>query len=247
MTGMAQALLPLKDLVQAKTRLSGLLRPSERRALAQAMAEDVLAVLAQHEEIAQITLVSDDPSAELLARKYGTDCWSESSLACRGLNPLIQSASERLLASGEQQPLLVLHCDLPLLSADDISAVLASQRALDGLVVGCDRHGSGTNLLAFGASTVPHFCFGVNSCTGHVASAQGAGFPAQILQRSGIAVDVDEPTDLKCVMDRLHLRPSSKTAALLHNTELGGRIKLALTTMTGSSDTVDDVNRGLFN
>ena len=40
---MAQALLPLKDLVQAKTRLGGLLRPSERRALAQAMAEDVLA------------------------------------------------------------------------------------------------------------------------------------------------------------------------------------------------------------
>ena len=42
---MAQALVPLKDLVQAKSRLSGLLRPSERRALAQAMAEDVLAVL----------------------------------------------------------------------------------------------------------------------------------------------------------------------------------------------------------
>ena len=150
------------------------------------------------------------------------------------------------MASGEQ-PLLVLHCDLPLLSADDISAVLASQRALDGLVVGCDRHGSGTNLLAFGASTAPHFCFGANSCAGHVASAQGAGFPAQILQRSGIAVDVDEPADLKCVMDRLHFTPTSNTAALLHNTELGGRIKLAQATMTGSSDAVDDVNRGLLN
>ena len=35
---MTQALVPLKDLVEAKSRLSGLLRPSERRALAQAMA-----------------------------------------------------------------------------------------------------------------------------------------------------------------------------------------------------------------
>ena len=36
---MTRALVPLKDLVEAKSRLSGLLRPSERRALAQAMAE----------------------------------------------------------------------------------------------------------------------------------------------------------------------------------------------------------------
>lgn len=240
---MAQALLPLKDLVQAKTRLSGLLRPSERRALAQAMAEDVLAVLAAHEEIEHITLVSDDPSAELLARKYATDCWSERSLECRGLNPLLQLATDRLMAR-DGQPLLVLHCDLPLLSADDVSAALASQRALDGLVIGCDRHRSGTNLLAFGATAVPHFCFGVDSCAGHVASAQGAGFPVQILQRSGIAVDVDEPADLKRVMERLHVTPSSKTAVLLHNTELGGRIKLAQATMIDSSDAVNDVNRG---
>ena len=240
----AQALLPLKNLVQAKTRLSGLLRPSERRALAQAMAEDVLAVLAGHQEIAQITLVSDDPAAELLAQKYGADCWSESSLAARGLNPLMQRATERLLER-EVEPLLVLHCDLPLLTAEDISAVLASQQTLDGLIVGCDRQGRGTNLLAFGAHGVPDFCFGIDSCAGHLASARSAGFPAQILQRSGIAVDVDEPADLQCVMDCLHLQPTSKTAALLLNTELGARIALALATMLDSSATVGAINRGL--
>ena len=64
---MAQALVPLKDLVQAKSRLAGLLRPSERRALAQAMAEDVLNVLANHVNVAGITLVSDDPGAGLPA------------------------------------------------------------------------------------------------------------------------------------------------------------------------------------
>ncbi len=241
---MAQALLPLKDLVQAKTRLSGLLRPSERRALAQAMAEDVLAVLADHPGITQITLVSDDPGADMLARKYGSDCWSESSLGCRGLNPLMQCATERLIIRDEE-PLLVLHCDLPLLTAEDVSVVLASQRALDGLVVGCDRQGRGTNLLAFDSGTVPDFCFGIDSCAGHVASAHRAGFPAQILQRSGIAVDVDEPADLKCVMDHLHASPTSHTAALLYDTELGARIALALATLIDNSATVDDVNRGL--
>ena len=61
---MAQALVPLKDLVEAKSRLSGLLRPSERRALAQAMAEDVEAAL-ELLEVA-ITLISPSLSCRLL-------------------------------------------------------------------------------------------------------------------------------------------------------------------------------------
>ncbi|CAA0087948.1 2-phospho-L-lactate guanylyltransferase [Halioglobus japonicus] len=241
---MARALLPLKDLVQAKTRLSGLLRPSERRALAQAMAEDVLEVLATHSEITGVTLVSDDPGAEMLATKYGAECWSENSLDCRGLNPLMQRATARLLATSEE-PLLVLHCDLPLLTVADISAALASQHDLDGLVVACDQQGRGTNLLAFTAHCVPQFCFGINSCSEHERSARRAGFPVEILQRSGIACDVDEPADLECVMDNLHLRPHSNTAALLYNTELGARITLALATLSDSDKAVDAGNRGL--
>ena len=70
---MAHALVPLKDLVTAKTRLSGLLRPAERRALAQAMVEDVLTTLVEHRQIERVTLVSDDPGAGLLACKYDID------------------------------------------------------------------------------------------------------------------------------------------------------------------------------
>jgi FO synthase len=114
---MAQALVPLKNLVQAKSRLAGLLQPSERCALAQAMAEDVLQVLSSHASITRITLVCDDPGAELLAQKYGADCWSERSLGGSGLNALIQSASERLLIDAADT-LVVLHADLPLLACD---------------------------------------------------------------------------------------------------------------------------------
>lgn len=240
---MAQALLPLKDMVQAKTRLGGLLRPSERRALAQAMAEDVLSVLAGHADVSRITLVSDDPGGDLLARKYGADCWSERSLACSGLNNLLQRASERLISSGNE-PLLVMHCDLPLLTKDDISAVLASQRELGGLIIGCDRQGRGTNLLALGAGAMPRFHFGPESCAAHIASARSAGIRARVLQRLGILVDVDEPADLGYVMDRLPLKPDSHTAALLHDTELGARIALALATMVDSTDAVEDAGRG---
>ena len=82
---MAQALVPLKCLVQAKTRMSGLLWPSERRVLALAMLEDVLAVVSRHPDIERVTLVSDDPVADLLVRKYAIDHVAERTLPCRGL------------------------------------------------------------------------------------------------------------------------------------------------------------------
>lgn len=246
---MAQALVPFKDLSLAKSRLADVLTRTERRALAQAMVEDVLTVLSSHRHIARITLVSDDPGANMLAQKYGAECWTESALGCRGLNPLIRSASERLLGTGEE-PLMVLHGDLPLLTGEDISVVVESQQALGGLIVGCDSKGIGTNLLAFNAASTPRFCFGLDSCAAHVASAKDAGMPVQVLQRSGIGLDVDEAPDLKYVMEQLPFNPASNTAQLLYNTELGSRAALALTALlgnieSGSTDLSDDLTRGM--
>lgn len=237
---MAQALVPLKDLVLAKTRLSGLLSPSERRALTQAMLEDVLAVLAVHPEIQRVTLVSDDPSAHLLAGQYGAVHWPESELRCSGLNNIVGAASARLLVENEQ-PLLVLHADLPLLCAQDISAVLALRRLRPGLVVGCDRHGSGTNLLCFDASSVPDFCFGTDSCARHMASARARGIAATKIQRPGIGLDVDEPRDLALLLQRMDALSDSHTAALLHQSGLGARVSLALESLGAPALTLDEI------
>jgi 2-phospho-L-lactate guanylyltransferase len=231
---MAQALLALKDLSQAKTRLAGVLGSTERQSLAQAMAEDVVAVLAAHPDITQITLVSNDPSAAMLARRSGAQCWAESELSCAGLNPLMQRASERLLESVDDV-LLVLHADLPLLCADDISAALALQCESGGLVIACDRQGTGTNLLAFDRASTPQFCFGTDSCAEYSERASRAGVPLRMLQRSGIAADVDEPADLDYVMARLHAYPGRRTNALLHRTALGAQVEWALAALSGAA------------
>lgn len=224
---MAQALVPLKDLVEAKTRLAGLLRPSERRALAQAMAEDVLGVLDAHPEITQITLVTDDPGGALLAQNYGARCWSERSLQCRGLNAVVASASARLLEECDE-PLVVLHADLPLLSVADISKVLQIHRNTQSLVIGADREGRGTNLLVFDAKSVPRFCFGLDSCTAHSEVAREAGSCAEVVQTGGIELDVDDAQDLKLVLAMLGDTESSNTARLLRDGVLGRRVAMAL-------------------
>jgi 2-phospho-L-lactate guanylyltransferase len=227
---MAQALVPLKDLVQAKTRLAGLLSPSQRRALAQAMMEDVLAVLACHPQIEGITLLSDDPCAHLLAARYGAVHWPESELGARGLNAVVRAASARLLAS-QAQTVLLVHADLPALSPADICAVLTARRARPGLVVGCDRHGTGTNLLCFDAGSVPDFCFGALSCAGHTAAARARGVPVTVLRRAGIGLDVDEPRDLALLLRQLEGHGAGRTSALIRDTELGARISLALASL----------------
>ncbi len=240
---MAQVLVPLKDLVQAKTRLAGLLSPSERRALAQAMLEDVLQVLAAHPAIDRVTLVSDDPAAPLLAGQWGFVHWREAGLGCRGLNAVISCASARLLR-GSTEPLLVLHADLPLLGSDDITAVLASARDSGGVVIGCDRHGTGTNLLAFTRHSVPRFCFGADSCARHLAAARQAGVPADVLQRSGIGLDVDEPGDLAELLARLPGAAGGRTADLLGAAPLATRIGAALASLGALAPLQDENEAG---
>ena len=74
---MTWAILPLKDLVQAKSRLSGVLAAHERRALVQAMVEDVFTALALAQCLEGVLVVSDAPSAEMLAQKYSVECVDE--------------------------------------------------------------------------------------------------------------------------------------------------------------------------
>ena len=117
------ALLPLKDFVQAKQRLTGCLTVSERRGLFHAMVEDVLTVLAAHSGFERIVVVSDDPAAQLLAEHYRIDCWSERDLGLSGLNGVVSAALNKMavLTANESHPVaaMVVHGDLPLLGEQE--------------------------------------------------------------------------------------------------------------------------------
>ena len=234
-----RAILPLKDLVAAKSRLGGMLTPAERRSLMQAMVEDVLGVLAGHDQVESITVVSDDPGAAHLCVAYAADYLDERSLGCTGLNPVLEATVDALISASDG-PLMILHGDLPLLEASDISAVITALATAGGVVIGCDRAGTGTNLLAFDATSRPRLNFGADSCHAHQQAAAATFAPVQILRRPGVGLDVDEPQDILLLLDGLaDLQPDSKTAALLKDTSLGRRLALAL--QSGSA--IDRENR----
>ncbi len=218
-----RALIPLKDLANAKSRLSGLLSPSERRSLAQAMVKDVVTVLAGHSKISTITLVSDDAYAAQLASEFSLEHWPEYTLGCRGLNNIIDRSCELLFAKNDQ-PIIVLHGDLPCLSSEDISEVVDRLEAKTDLVIGCDRHQTGTNILAFYPRSMPKLSFGTDSCARHSASAKAMGIDASVIIRPGIGLDIDEPQDLKLLLDQLRGSGPAQCTQLLVNTALGQRV-----------------------
>jgi hypothetical protein len=60
--------------------------------------------------------------------------------------------------------------------------------------------------------------------------------PVQVLQRSGIALDVDEPRDMQRLLAALDDRAEGKTYKLLRGSELGARLELALATLDDERD-----------
>jgi 2-phospho-L-lactate guanylyltransferase len=224
---MLWAIVPVKDLVRAKSRLAGILAPFERRALAQAMLEDVLSVLVDIDQIAGVLLVSDDPSAELLSHKYAIETVTESDLGCAGLNPVIAAAT-RLLRERGVSDVMVVHSDIPLLKAAEIESLLARfEQAETDLVLAPDLAGSGTNVMVFPAAAPPTFHYGVDSCELHLCSARELGLRAELLLCDGIGLDVDQPGDLLHLYHQLQSGQRGEySARVLLDKDLAQRIAI---------------------
>ncbi len=214
---MVHALLPVKHLGRAKSRLADVLKPAERSALALAMTKDVLDVLIAHPEVDAITLVSDDPALQWLADVNRLRWLAEARLDVHGLNSAITAAVARIQATGCRR-IMVLHADLPYLQSEDLSAAITCQDTEGGMVIGADLAGMGTNLLVFDAGYAPRFSFGVDSCRRHQEWALTRAVPVSVIARPGIGADVDSGEDLlRLLRQAPTLRPGAHTSRLLQS------------------------------
>jgi len=190
------ALVPLKSPQAGKSRLATVLTPDQRADLVNAMVSDVLAVLVAHDRIDAVTLLCNDPLAAAIAARCGVHFLDESLLGAEGLNAAIAAAVSQLAERGATT-VLIAHGDLPALQHEDVSAALMAHREQGAMVIGTDEHHKGSNLLVFGADAVPDFNYGEDSCRLHSAWAARAGQQVAVMQRPGIALDVDDPGDLR--------------------------------------------------
>lgn len=192
----------------AKSRLSPLLHPGERRLLAAAMLRDVLRAVRNFGDVTILT----KPGFDLLDAdgSAGSFCDAEVQVSDLDLNDALNEFISRKALNGWQEDLLIVMADLALISEDGISGMLC----LPGDVVLCPGRGGGTNMILIRS---PEFrtCYTGLSYPKHIDFARQAGLKASIYESFRAGCDIDEPEDLDEVL--LHGRGEAK--ALL--TELG--------------------------
>ncbi|WP_243391626.1 7,8-didemethyl-8-hydroxy-5-deazariboflavin synthase CofG, partial [Pseudohalioglobus lutimaris] len=215
------ALVPLKSLDAAKSRLAEILTPAERSALVEAMVRDVLAVLVEHAGIESVTLVSSDLAAHTLAAECGASFIDEDKLQGTGLNAVV-SESVELLAAGGADSILIVHGDVPALQATDVTAALQIHAESGGLVIGTDIDSRGSNLLLFTVKDIPEFHYGEDSCERHARWAQDLGRQVSVLRHSGLALDIDRPNDLQQLIGDAN--PGQHTREYLLQSGLASRL-----------------------
>ena len=192
-----RAVVPVKDLGGAKQRLAEVLDQPTRTALFRAMLEDVLEALSGVAPIAGIVLVTRDPEAVALARRYGAECLIEPEN--RGHTAAVELAAHTLAGRGADA-LLQIPGDVPRVTAAEIEAVIAAHAPAPAVTIAPSRDYLGSNAVLCSPPDVFPFRFGDDSFYPHLAAARAIGVEPAVVERPGLGLDVDTPCDLEAFL-----------------------------------------------
>jgi 2-phospho-L-lactate guanylyltransferase len=186
------ALVPVKRLDRAKSRLSGVLSGTQRRHLAGAMLRDVFAALAAVSGLAGTLVVTGDPIAAALARSHGMLVLPDPDVA--ETNGAVRHGLAWLAERGAAAA-VVVPGDVPFAEAEEIEAVMRGLRTAAVVLVPAARDG-GTNMLGVTPPDVLAVAFGEQSFVRHRAAAREADLATAVMHLPGAAHDIDVPSDL---------------------------------------------------
>ena len=187
------AIVPVKPLRRAKSRLARALKASQRAALARAMLARTLDTLASVERIDGRVVISRDLTVHDLARAKHAVPLAETD---SGLNAAVAQACEWAAAQGASTALIV-PMDLPLLTAFDLEAMIDLANERSCVVIAPDRHDSGTNALLLRPPLAIRPAFGPSSFGAHCRQAGDEGLELHVYRAPTIALDLDVPADLE--------------------------------------------------
>jgi 2-phospho-L-lactate guanylyltransferase len=199
------AIIPVKPLRYGKSRLSHILSPDERAKLTTAMLNRTLQVLSDVPSIYRTLVISRDPAALKIARKYGAYSYGEGDK--QDLNLALTRAAH-IAAAQDASGILILPADLPLISVEDVEMMLASAAPsgnhngqslpyhLPRTVAICpDTENDGTNALYVSPPTGFDFNYGTGSFDRHLEEAEQLGMESRVVHAPGLKFDLDTEED----------------------------------------------------
>jgi 2-phospho-L-lactate guanylyltransferase len=187
-----RALVPVKSLSAAKSRLAEHLTQAQRRLLVLNMLHHMLSTLRESRALASIAVVSADIYVLEQARAWGALALAETQ---QGHNPALHAAAldERMAGA---DVLLTISADLPLLRPDDVRGMIEQLRRSQ-VVLAASREGTGTNALLVRPPLAVPYVFGPGSLQRYSAEARKRSLTVSIYNSPGTALDIDTIDDLE--------------------------------------------------
>lgn len=188
------AIVPIKPLNRAKSRLAPVLEPDQREKLALGMMQHVLTVLTQSPHLGGVLVISRDMKALAEARQISNVQTLQES-GTPELNQALLRASEMLISWGIGAT-LIIPADIPLVSVEDIESIVKMGMVDRTVVLSADRQLDGTNALFLRPPNLMDFGFGRGSFQRHREHAEQEQLNWRIYKSDRLALDVDTPEDL---------------------------------------------------
>ncbi|PJK29038.1 2-phospho-L-lactate guanylyltransferase [Minwuia thermotolerans] len=213
-------ILPIKNLDQAKQRLSGALTPAERRRLFETMLEDVLSEARKVAAADGVLIVSREPKARELADRHGAELLVEPQN--EGQSTAVQRGVLWAMAR-ESRGVITLPGDAPGLRAGEIDElVLLNGHDARSVTLSPSHDRRGTNCIVATPPDIIPFHFGHDSFKPHCEEAEKAGVTAKIRPLPGIGLDIDTPED---VLKFLEMAPQTRTLHFLQESGIAERLR----------------------
>ena len=187
------AVIPVKQISQAKQRLSPFLSTEERRDFFSAMLEDVLSIMVKIDFFKKIILATNCPHAISIAGRHGITHFETG--PDDGLNQAAGETVNHLLENGIRDMFLI-PADIPLITEEEINSILKAHPSAPSLTIIPSRDKFGSNCILLSPPSRMNLKFGPNSYFRHLEIAQTNGLKVNPMEFPGFGLDIDEPKDL---------------------------------------------------
>ena len=177
------AFIPIKKYSHSKRRLASILSEQLRSDLSKAMATQTIKALIQSNICDSITLVTNDP---LLIIEGASTFFTESSLN--------QALNEAIACNDSNNPILIMHADLPRINERDLDNLVASfNKSFISIVP--DIEESGTNCLLYDSAMKFNLQFGINSYALFLSEFKGNDYRWNQHSIESLQYDLDSEDD----------------------------------------------------
>ena len=187
------AVIPVKQISQAKQRLSKILSSEERRDFFSAMLEDVLSMMVKIDFFEKIILATNCPHAISIAGRHSITHFETG--PDDGLNQAAGETVNHLLENGIRDMFLI-PADIPLITEEEINSAIKAHPSAPSLTIVPSRDKLGSNCLLLSPPSMMPLKFGPDSYFRHLEIAQSNGLKINPMELPGFGLDIDEPKDL---------------------------------------------------